>query len=160
MNEEQIPKQPKNNTNKTYIIRSKQNQHYIIDICGGGRYLRSPIVIMNENNFEDNEIEEKQSWIWIFKDGMIINQKTKHVLTASNEDDPSRMEIIQDQQTGELNQIWEIETMNKKNKSIIWNKEYPDLCMTIENDEYSDDTCLLLLPFNSSSSQYFIIDEN
>ena len=142
-------KQRKNQQYEEYQIHCKYNMNYVIDLCGGGEYMRSPVVIYEE--------KKTKSQIFSTIQGMIVNKKTKCSLTASNEDNPEIMEVIQTHQNYYDEQLWNIEECNMKGWCIIWSVKYPGLCMTIDDGNYSNDTPVILKTFENSPHQHFVL---
>lgn len=138
-----------NNRPPLYRIKPFKYREYSLDICGGGVHNRAPLVIYTQSNWKSQKF-------FVEKDGVIRNEKSKMVLTASNEDDPQRFEVVQMKDEHLDEQKWFIEDSNKDG-CIIWSVKYPFLCLTVEEGTYADDTALVLQKYDGSVNQRFVL---
>ncbi|BFU19279.1 ricin-type beta-trefoil lectin domain containing protein [Entamoeba histolytica HM-1:IMSS-B] len=132
-----------------YQFCPKNFSNFALDICGGGEYRRAPLVIFDNNG--------NTSQLFYYQDGYLINKKSHLALSASSEDDPERIEVIQSPQRNQAEQLWKIYESNKKG-CVIWSVKYPTLCMTVEEGNYSDDTSIILQQYDKSGNQRFVIN--
>ncbi|ELP87005.1 hypothetical protein EIN_318640 [Entamoeba invadens IP1] len=134
-----------------YTISPFLISDFVLDICGGGDYERSPLVITTTPT--------PCQYFELQTNGNILCQKTGMVLFASNEDDPTRYEVLQCRPNLSARQLWDVRWNNRKG-CTIWSVKYPTLCMTIEDGQYSDDTSIVLQPYDKSVNQHFILTQH